>query len=214
MGCRRHAAGVYTSLQLGLRAGAEVPERRRETVPVETPPPTESPLPSRYQRMREILDRAAAGSTSSYQGYGPFWRLPYAEFLEFSLYGVRMIAPGLDRPKTSMPFPSASRSLAAAPAAVVSIGGLGIGSGSSLAIAAAVPAFGARSSASGLIKGLRGLGPFDGSRFPQPSLGRTGGARGPDRLHRRLDRRRLSAGRRLRRGRHVGRRPSRGSGQG
>ena len=60
---------------------------------VVTPKPsTEPSTTSRYQRVREILDQAAAGSTSTYQGYGPFWRLPYAEFLEFSLYGFRMIS--------------------------------------------------------------------------------------------------------------------------
>ena len=73
-----------------------------------TPPPsTVPPTPSRYQRVREILDRAAAGSTSRYQGYGPFWRLPYAEFLEFSLYGVPMISPGRNRLKAVTPSPSA-----------------------------------------------------------------------------------------------------------
>jgi tyrosinase len=137
-------------------------------VAVVTPlPPTEPSSPSRYQRVREILDRAATGSSCGYQGYGPFWRLPYAEFLEFSLYGVRMIAPGPDRPKTATPSTAALPSLAAAPAAVVSIGGPGGVSGSSAAIAAAVPVFGARSAASGLIKGLRGLAPFDGSQFPR-----------------------------------------------
>ncbi len=80
-------------------------------------PPLPAPEPStlmRYQRVRDILDRAAAGSTASYQGYGPFWRLPYGEFLEFSLYGVRMIAPGPDRPKARAQAPSTSPSLARA----------------------------------------------------------------------------------------------------
>ena len=135
---------------------------------VVTPKPsTEPSTTSRYQRVREILDQAAAGSTSTYQGYGPFWRLPYAEFLEFSLYGFRMISPGPDRPKSATPSPSASSSRAPASAAVVTIGGLGGGGSSAPAVAATVPVFGMRSAASGLIKGLRGLAPFDGRQFPR-----------------------------------------------
>jgi tyrosinase len=134
---------------------------------VTPPPPPEPSTLSRYERVRDILDRAAAGSTSSYQGYGPFWRLPYAEFLEFSLYGVRMIAPGPDRPKAAALASSTSPSLAPAPTMVVSIGNLGGAGASAPVVTAAVPVFGARSAASGLIKGLRGLPPFDGGQFPR-----------------------------------------------
>src|SRR5690349_6001556 len=135
--------------------------QRSEAVSVESPlSAAGSPATSRYRRVVEILDRASAGSTASYQGYGPFWRLPYEEFLEFSLYGIRMIAPGPERSTaagaTTPPPP-------AAPAVVVTIGGLG----GAAPPPSAAPAFGARSAASGLIKGLRGLPPFDGGQFPR-----------------------------------------------
>src|SRR5215210_6353771 len=52
-----------------------------------------APKQSRYQRVQEILSEAAGGVCPSYQGYGKFWRLPLAEFLEVTIYGVRMIAP-------------------------------------------------------------------------------------------------------------------------
>ena len=51
------------------------------------------PSPSRYQRVKEILNQATGESCPSYQGYGRFWNLPLAVFLEVSVYGIRMIAP-------------------------------------------------------------------------------------------------------------------------
>jgi len=54
-------------------------------------PPTATP--TRYQRVIEILDRAAGDSESDYGGVGRFWRLPLARFLEVEVHGFRMIAP-------------------------------------------------------------------------------------------------------------------------
>ena len=48
---------------------------------------------SRYELVKRYLDAANEGSCSDYQGYGRFWNLPLAEFLEVTIYGVRMIAP-------------------------------------------------------------------------------------------------------------------------
>ena len=55
-----------------------------------------APKQSRYQRVQEILSEAAGGVCPSYEGHGEFWRLPLAEFLEVTIYGVRMIAPASD----------------------------------------------------------------------------------------------------------------------
>ena len=56
-------------------------------------PASETATTSRYQRFREILQKAAAGSASDYGGLGPFWDLPLDRLLEANLYGVRLIAP-------------------------------------------------------------------------------------------------------------------------
>src|ERR1041384_4117291 len=52
--------------------------------------PQESP--SRYARVREILDAAAGDSTSSYGGVGRFWTHDLEAFKTACIYGVRMIA--------------------------------------------------------------------------------------------------------------------------
>ena len=58
----------------------------------------DSKKPSRYERVKTILDQAAGDSTANYQGHGPFWNLPLEEFLVFELAGVRMIAVQDDSP--------------------------------------------------------------------------------------------------------------------
>lgn len=52
-----------------------------------------APALPRYQRVQQILDQAAGSSPASYQGHGPFWRLPLNQSVELTLYGVRIIAP-------------------------------------------------------------------------------------------------------------------------
>jgi tyrosinase len=106
--------------------------------------------PSRYQRFQEILDKAQGTANPNYQGYGRFWRLPLAELLGVTLYGVRMIAPasaGAASPATSA---SPSGSCCCGPG------------GGEAAAPARQPG---RGDASGLVQGLRGLYPFDGTQF-------------------------------------------------
>ena len=89
---------------------------------------------TRYERVKEILDRAAAESSVDYDGLGRFWQLPLEQFLQVELYGVRMIAT--------------------AEATVHSC------------CHSADTGVKSRSARSGLIQGLRGDAPFDGTQFP------------------------------------------------
>src|SRR5262249_14962157 len=94
---------------------------------------------SRYQRVQQILDRAAGQSAATYGGLGArFWNtLSISELVEAHIEEIRRIAPEKEvvhscctpRPQTA---PAASRA-----------------------------------DRSGLIAGLRGLPPFDGLRFPR-----------------------------------------------
>lgn len=65
---------------------------------------TQATLPTRYERVRAILD-AAGNSMADYGGVGRFWRLQLPELLllqellEVEIYGVRMIAPAEGRPR-------------------------------------------------------------------------------------------------------------------
>jgi len=92
---------------------------------------------TRYERVKQILDQGAAGSSADYGGLGPFWHLPLAQFLQVEIHGVRMIASDV------APAPSCCH-------------------GDSVGAAAE-----SRSARSGLIRGLRGLPPFDGTQFPR-----------------------------------------------
>jgi tyrosinase len=103
---------------------------------------------SRHERVKQILDKAAGDAHPSYQGYDRFWNLPHAQFLQVTLYGIRMIAP-----------PSGLSLLGAAPAKSCC-------HGPAEPAPAATPQPG-RGAASGLIKGLKGQPPFDGSQFPK-----------------------------------------------
>ena len=97
---------------------------------------TDAALLTRYERVKEILNKAAAGSAVDYDGLGPFWQLPLNQFLQLELYGVRMIAAVGD------PVHSCCHAPGAATGAKT------------------------RSAQSGLIQGLRGQSPFDGTEFP------------------------------------------------
>ena len=119
----------------------------------------EAALQTRYARVQQILTEAAGRSTVDYGGLGRFWELPLAALLQVSLHGVRLIAP------------------ATAAAATGPAPGKAVHSccGSSQATAQDPkgdpiedrrPRYPGRAAASGLIQGLRGLAPFDGSRFP------------------------------------------------
>ncbi|HET6843776.1 MAG TPA: tyrosinase family protein [Candidatus Angelobacter sp.] len=94
---------------------------------------------SRYSRVQQILDHAAGQSEADYGGLGrQFWNtLKLDDLLIASLEGVRLIAP------EKQPVASCCSSNKAAAEA------------------------GSRADRSGLVQGLRGLPPFDGSRLPR-----------------------------------------------
>ncbi len=48
---------------------------------------------TRYEQVKQILDRAAGDGAADYDGQGQFWHLPLPQLLEVEIYGVRMIAP-------------------------------------------------------------------------------------------------------------------------
>lgn len=91
---------------------------------------------TRYKQVQQILDRAASGSSADYDGLGDFWNKPLSQLLELELRGVRIIAAA------EAPIASCCHSGSADSAAE------------------------ARSARSGLIRGLRGQAPFDGSQYP------------------------------------------------
>jgi len=97
---------------------------------------------TRYDRVQEILDMAAGASTADYDGHPHFWRSPLNEFLEVRVHGVQMIAPAGVKPSCccdhEMPQSESGEG----------------------------PPYPGRGAASGLVKGLRGQAPFDGSSFP------------------------------------------------
>ncbi|HJQ27139.1 MAG TPA: tyrosinase family protein [Blastocatellia bacterium] len=92
---------------------------------------------TRYEQVKQILDSAAGQSTADYDGQGRFWNLPLAQFLNVEVYGVRMIAPPEPAVHSCCQHEAADDTPTAS-----------------------------RSARSGLIKGLRGQPPFDGSQFP------------------------------------------------
>jgi tyrosinase len=95
---------------------------------------------TRYARVQEILDRAAGDSAADYGSRGRFWQLPLPEFLEVEIHGVRMIAPASPAPASCCCAHEATDTPPACPG---------------------------RGATSGLIRGLRGQPPFDGSQFPR-----------------------------------------------
>lgn len=101
---------------------------------------------TRYDRVQEILDLAAGDSAADYGGRGHFWCLPLPQFLEVEIYGVRMIAP----PEAVKPVRCCEHDAAHAADDA----------------GERQPPYPGRGAASGLIRGLRGQAPFDGTRFP------------------------------------------------
>jgi tyrosinase len=112
---------------------------------------------SRYDRVKEILNSASGAVHPSYQGHDRIWNLPYSEFMDVTLYGVRMIAP----PSGGLPPSTAATSA------------VSCCHGTSAPVAPASGAQPGRGAASGLIKGLKGQPPFDGSQFPKLPWGGT-----------------------------------------
>lgn len=119
---------------------------------------------TRIDRVREILDDASGEVCASYNGLGTFWHLPRRELLALKLYGIRMFAPEYEPVADTEPEPKAAEAERAAPSCC--------GSKPAPATAGPTPApvetaiAGGRGAASGLIRGLRGRYPFDGTSFP------------------------------------------------
>jgi tyrosinase len=132
---------------------------------------------SRYERVRQILDAAQGAAAPSYQGLGRFWNLPLEKFLTATLYGIRLIAePAEPDPCDDIVNPTRSccqdeGPAPAAPPAPPEEGGHSCcgpkdtSSGGGVGGGGAKPSKG-RGAASGLIKGLKGEFPFDGTQFP------------------------------------------------
>jgi hypothetical protein len=129
-----------------------------------TPPPL-----SRYQRVKNILNAAQGNRDVSYQGYGRFWELPLAQFLTATIYGVPLIAPS---PTGTATCQSASSACACRPNDQSASSACACQSNDQATGCAcetptsAPPRSPGRGAASGLIKGLRGEAPFDGTQFP------------------------------------------------
>jgi tyrosinase len=125
--------------------------------------PQTPPQPSRYQRVKDYLNQAAGDGHPSYQGYGRFWELPLPEFLNVVIYGIRMIVPAEASSGSPAPAPSkpgaCCHAAPDAPAATPPPQ-----SSCSSHKRARYPGRGA---GSGLIIGLRGQCPFDGTQFPR-----------------------------------------------
>jgi tyrosinase len=104
---------------------------------------------TRWQRVQEILDRAHT-EPPVYAGAARFWA-ELDTLLAAEIHGVRMVAPAQ----------------AAAPARAGGCGCGHCGTAASEPAEGAAARFPGRGAASGLVKGLRGEPPFDGSRLPR-----------------------------------------------
>ncbi|HET6764317.1 MAG TPA: tyrosinase family protein, partial [Longimicrobiaceae bacterium] len=114
---------------------------------------------TRWQRVKYLLRAAAAGSPADY-GDRPPWELPLARLLEVEVYGVRMIAPEQAH----------AAHAAAAPASSCCCGTPRL-EPEGAAGQESLPRFPGRGAASGLVRGLRGQAPYDGSVFPRMPWG-------------------------------------------
>lgn len=145
-------------------------------------PQDRQPQPaSRYERVRQILDAAQGSVTPSYQGLKRFWNLPLDTFMTATLYGIRLIAEpappdpcdDIVNPTRSCcqddepvpqpeppPAPEGGGGSCCGGGMTTGGGGLTTGGGGG-----PKPSKG-RGAASGLIKGLKGEFPFDGTQFP------------------------------------------------
>src|SRR5215471_14268797 len=91
---------------------------------------------TRFERVQHILREAAAGQAAAYGGQR-LWEYTHEKLLEAHLYGVRLIAPAQE-----------------------------VVASCCAQHATTMPAPPGRGARSGLVQGLRGVAPFDGSRFP------------------------------------------------
>ena len=110
--------------------------------------------PTRWERVRKILDAAAGGSTSDYGGVGRPWRLPLATLQDGG--GLRRThgrARGVGRVHRREGCGCGCATTAERPEGAEP--------------GARFPAYPGRGAASGLVRGLRGQPPYDGSVFPR-----------------------------------------------
>src|SRR5215216_3962209 len=131
---------------------------------------------SRYERVKQILDAAQGSVTPSYQGLGRFWNLPLDTFMKATLYGIRLISEPIP-PDPCDDIVNPTRSCCQdeepapqpAPPPMPEGGGghscCGGGESPGGGGGGSKPSKG-RGAASGLIKGLKGEFPFDGTQFP------------------------------------------------
>ena len=124
---------------------------------------------SRHDRVRQTLNDAQGDNIPDYQGYRAFWLLPIEEFLQVVIYGQRMIAePEVGDVRGTV-----------APGEKAHCGNCGSAESQepdeeepdqncwpTAGNGPGKPTGKKRSDRSGLIKGLRGEYPFDGSVFP------------------------------------------------
>jgi len=104
---------------------------------------------SRLERFRRIIEAAAGSAHADYGGYGKFWNLPLPELRQMELYGIAMMrASGGTGPAAAPTAPAATAPCCHHPAP------------------APRQASAAVSGEAGLIRGLRGQFPFDGTQFP------------------------------------------------
>ncbi len=126
---------------------------------------------SRLEHVRAILNKAAGDSTADYQGYGRFWDLPIEQFLKVVIYDIRMIAEapkpidcsdfGMPQPGTN-PAPASKSCCGNSSSEATEKPKSDCCSDSDQTLVSS-PGRGAKS---GLIIGLKGEFPFDGSHFP------------------------------------------------
>src|ERR1051325_8391036 len=122
---------------------------------------------SRYDRVKQILNDAQGDANPSYQGHKRFWNLPLEEFLSVTIYGVRMIAGEGETDCCEDAMQPASQSCCGSEAEPAPPETSASCCGSESAAKPQMAPSRGRGAASGLIKGLKGEFPFDGTQFPR-----------------------------------------------
>ena len=120
--------------------------------------------PSRHARFRQIMNAAAGAAQADYQGWGRFWELPLPQLRQFVLYGIPMMRAGGGTPPAGAPSPGAPSASCCCPAPAAP---------GAPAAAGPSPAPSGGGDDAGLVRGLRGQYPFDGTQFPPLPWGGT-----------------------------------------
>ena len=142
-------------------------------------PQGESPTSkTRYEQVKRILDEAQGQTNPSYHGRERFWNLPLEQFLQVKIYGVRMIADSGAEDVCADQFATAHGSCGPMPGPISSAeaekpSASGSCCGEPTPDTPVPGSSRGRGAASGLIKGLKGQFPFDGTQFPQLPWGGT-----------------------------------------